>query len=280
MEANQDLHNTKAKVEAHMKKAEEERRAARSKRQQKALEAWHHAQKDAAKRALPLTQKYAAKHKKQLWAEVWNAFENRHGLGAPSAAEREHLVHPHEQRKGKMGAQGIPRVKPTNVKPANTKPSKVNTLAAKPAPAATEAAKAVPTAKVTGKQTLSKVGKTTVKPKAGTDADSSMVPKKAKKPNMAVTALFSTDDSEEVKADGKYDDFAETLFNPPKKAKVSAERLEAEIAKEEDLKNGIQRLERENDDFREMYAKYKEDNEQLVRILKDHHIEFSPELAP
>jgi hypothetical protein len=283
-EANQDLHDTKAKVEAHMKKAEEERLAAREKRHQKALEAWHHAQKDAAKRALPLTQKYAAKHKKQLWAEVWNAFENRHGLGAASAAEREHLVHPHEQRKGKMGAQGIPRVdekstRMQNQKPTNTKPGKVDTLADKPAPAAalkhaiqaqaaTEVAKAAPAAVQARDAAL----KHAIQAQVAAD-------KKTKKPNMVATALFSTDNSEE-ESEAKYDEFAETLFDPPKKAKVSADRLEAEIAKEEDLKKGIQRLERENDDFREMYAKYKADNEQLVHILKDHHIEFSPELAP
>lgn len=94
----EDLKNVQEPAHAAAEAEEQAREDRRDARRAAKLKDWHHAEKTAASRALPLIQAESAKYRKRHWQQTWDA--NTH-LKAGSST-----------RTGDYGAQGVPRVTP------------------------------------------------------------------------------------------------------------------------------------------------------------------------
>ena len=189
------------------------RDARRAKKKHAAVVEWHKAQKQVTKRALPMVQNLAKRYKSKHWKQVWGAFEHRRELGASPAREREHLVHPGEERTGNNGAQGIPRA---------------------------------------------------IQPKVVTDPDAETVEDAVKK-SVIKTAEVKT--AAEQKSNAVPAAEVQVAASASKQVKmIPAVQLDQELRKEKVL--------------RERMELYKQNDEELVQILKMHSIDVPPGLMP
>jgi len=208
-----DLNQTKKDMDAHLDAINAARDARRAKKKHAAVVEWHKAQKQVTKRALPMVQNLAKRYKSKHWKQVWGAFEHRRELGASPAREREHLVHPGEERTGNNGAQGIPRA---------------------------------------------------IQPKVVTDPDAETVEDAVKK---SVIKKAEVKTAAEPKSKAVPAAEVQVAASASKQVKmIPAVQLDQELRKEKVL--------------RERMELYKQNDEELVQILKMHSIDVPPGLMP
>jgi hypothetical protein len=252
------------------------------------LRVWRKTQAQVEKRQLAAVKKYVPGYKPHHWKKVYHAYKDRNSMQHPVARQREHLVHPMDERDGvKAPARAVHRQvgegKPQNVVVVHKKRTAPRDLGHK------VSSRGVAHLDPEQHHKVSKHLSHAKKAAAQAVKTANAIAKKAKKAKPAMVAppsalglsmsSASTGDEDEEGGCKSCDDLAKEFLDPTKPKTVTREafedvqhKLDKEVAKEQAMRMEVKFEQKRIAALEKVNNKLQDQNKDLVTTLQQHNI--------